>query len=209
MKPGGIVIFSGNGVTETLGLRIMSPINRDFFFLQVRKSLFLGSLRQSQVNGLNAILNEWEAKYAADDDRWLAYALATTYHETDQKMQPIEEYGRGKGHPYGRPDPETGRTYYGRGFVQLTWKRNYEIMGGKISVDLLSHPELALDLANATKILFVGMIDGLFTGKKLGDYFSSTADDWVNARRIVNALDKAQAIAVYGHHFYSAISYTT
>jgi hypothetical protein len=187
----------------------MSPINRDFFFLQVRKLLFLGSLRQSQVDGLNAILNEWEATYATKDDRWLAYALATTYHETDQKMQPIEEYGRGKGHPYGKPDHETGKIYYGRGFVQLTWKRNYEIMKQKIGVDLVSHPELALDLANATKILFVGMIDGLFTGKSLGDYFSSSTDDWVNARRIVNALDKAQAIAVYGHHFYSAISYKT
>jgi hypothetical protein len=31
----------------------------------------------------------------------------------------------------------------------------------------------------------------------------------VSARKIINGLDKAQAIALYGHHFYSAISYTT
>jgi putative chitinase len=57
--------------------------------------------------------------------------------------------------------------------------------------------------------MFIGMIKGLFTGKSLGDYFSQTKNDWVNARRIINGLDKAQAIAAYGHNFYSAISYTT
>src|SRR6266576_3399540 len=107
----------------------MSLINREFFFGQVRRLLFLGSLRQSQVDGLNVILDRWEAQYAAEDDRWLAYALATTYHETDQKIQPIEEYGKGRGQPYGKPDPDTGKTYYGRGFVQLTWKNNYDTMG--------------------------------------------------------------------------------
>ena len=68
----------------------MSKINRNFFFTQVRRTLFANNLRQSQVDGINAILDGWEAKYTADDDRWLAYALATTYHETDQHMQPIE-----------------------------------------------------------------------------------------------------------------------
>ena len=40
-------------------------------------------------------------------------------------MQPIEEYGKGKGRPYGIKDRETGETYFGRGYVQLTWRENY------------------------------------------------------------------------------------
>ena len=171
--------------------------------------MFANTLKQPQVDGMNAILDAWEAKYAEGDDRWLAYALATTYHETDQHMQPIEEYGKGRGMPYGKPDPATGKVYYGRGFVQLTWERNYKVMSDLLGVDFVDHPELALELDNATNILFIGMIKGLFTGKSLGDYFNSTNDDWVNARRIINGLDKAQAIAMYGHNFYSAISYTT
>ena len=186
----------------------MSIINRDFFFTQVRRSMFSGALSQSQVDGLNGILDGWEAKYSTDDDRWLAYALATTYHETDQHMQPIEEYGKGRGLPYGKPDPETGKVYYGRGFVQLTWKKNYQTMGDKIGVDLVNYPELALELDNATQILFVGMIEGLFTGKSFASYFDAKTEDWVNARRIINGLDKAQAISVYGHNFYAGISYT-
>src|SRR6202000_1124774 len=73
----------------------MAQINRSFFFTHVRRMLFSNVLAQSQVDGRNAILDGWEAKYTADDDRWLAYALATTYHETAQHMQPIDEYGKG------------------------------------------------------------------------------------------------------------------
>ena len=187
----------------------MSLINRNFFFTQIRRTMFSNDLKQSQVDGINAILDGWEAKYPTSDDRWLAYAFATTYHETDQHMQPIEEYGKGRGLPYGKPDPTTGKVYYGRGFVQLTWERNYKTMSDLLGVDFVNHPELALELDNATNIMFMGMIKGLFTGKSLGDYFSKTKEDWVNARRIINGLDKAQAIAMYGHNFYSAISYTT
>jgi putative chitinase len=189
--------------------RGMSLINRSFFFTQARRTMFSNNLRQSQVDGINAILDGWEAKYAVDDDRWLAYALATTYHETDQHMQPIEEYGKGRGLPYGKVDPTTGQVYYGRGFVQLTWARNYKTMADLLGVDFLNHPALALELDNATKIMFAGMTKGLFTSKSLGNYFNKTTDDWVNARRIINGLDKAQEIAVYGHNFYSAISYTS
>jgi hypothetical protein len=78
-----------------------------------------------------------------------------------------------------------------------------------LGVDFVNHPDLALELDNATNIMFMGMTKGLFTGKSLANYFNQTTDDWVNARKIINGLDKAQAIAMYGHNFYSAISYTT
>jgi putative chitinase len=78
-----------------------------------------------------------------------------------------------------------------------------------LGVDFVNHPDLALELDNATNIMFIGMINGLFTSKSLSDYFNQTTEDWVNARKIINGLDKAQAIAMYGHNFYSALSYTT
>lgn len=182
-------------------------INREFFYSSVRNSLFHGKLKQAQVNGMNAILDEWEKNYSNADDRFLAYMLATTFHETATTMQPIEEYGRGKGRTYGKPDPISGKVYFGRGFVQLTWKANYEKFAKLLKVDLVSNPELALNLDVSTKILFVGMVKGLFTGKKLADYFEGAKEDWVNARRIINGTDKAQLIAGYGRGFYAAISY--
>ena len=184
-------------------------INRAFFFEHVRTYLFQGKLKQSQVDGLTHILDGWDGKYAARDDRWLAYMLATAHHETDRAMQPVEEYGKGKNHKYGEPDPVSGLVYYGRGFVQLTWKYNYEAMGKKLGVDLVDHPELALDLDVASQVMFRGMIDGTFTGRKLATYFNADTQDWVNARRIINGLDKANAIAGYGQQYYAAISHTT
>ena len=180
-------------------------LDRQFFFDHIRQPLFDGSLKQSQVDNLGAILDSWDATQAGQDLRWLAYALATAHHETDQSFGPIAEYGHGKGRPYGVPDPQTHQTYYGRGLVQLTWKKNYQTMSDLIGVDLVHNPDLALQLKNAIPIMFVGMEKGLFTGKKLGDYFHGATSDWVNARRIINGLDRAQTIAGYAQSYFAAL----
>jgi putative chitinase len=191
-------------------------INRLFFFTQVRLSLFDGKLKQSQVDGITAILDEWEKNSSKKDDRWLAYMLSTTHHETAATMQPIEEFGKGKNRPYGKrlkmsrkPYTNTPNIFYGRGFVQLTWYENYEKAGKKLNQDFINNPAKVMDLVNATKIMFLGMAEGWFTGKKLGDYFSATKEDWVNARKIINGLDRANWIASYAKKYYAAISYTT
>lgn len=190
-------------------------INRNFFFDSVRRTLFNGKLSTGQVAGLNAILNEWDAHYEHNDDRWLAYMLATTHHETDFKMAPIEEYSKGKNKDYGKrlkmsrkPYTDTPAIFYGRGFVQLTWYENYEKAGRKLNVDLLHKPELALTLPIAAPVMFLGMMEGWFTTKKLSDYLVGDKSDWKNARRIINGLDKAEAIAFYALRYYGAISHT-
>lgn len=186
----------------------MAKINRKFFFDYVRLHLFGGGFKQSQVDGLTAILDYWEANYSDKDDRWLAYMLATAHHETDRKFQAIEEYGKGAKHSYGKPDPITKQKYYGRGLVQLTWKDNYDKMGKQFNKDLLNHPEKVLDLDLSVKIMFYGMTNGSFTSRKLSGYFNADKSDWVNARRIINGLDKANLIAGYAKQFYASISYT-
>src|ERR1700733_7256209 len=81
----------------------MTQINRAFFFTHVRRMMFSNNLDQSEVDGMNAILDGWEAKYAADDDRWLAYALATTYHE------PISTCSRSRNTARGAECPTASR----------------------------------------------------------------------------------------------------
>lgn len=201
-----------------------SRINRKFFFDTVRVTLFGGSLKASQVAGMAAILDVWEDGYSDNDDRWLAYILATTFHEVDTRMQPINEYGGNayfhrmydingsrpaKARELGNLSPGDGVRYRGRGFVQLTGKRNYADMARRLGVDLIGNPDLALDTRIATRIMFVGMTLGTFTGRKLADYFNPTRDDWIQARRIINGLDKANVIAGHGKRFYAALSYTT
>lgn len=178
-------------------------INRTNFYIAVKLNLFK-SISDKQKQGMDAILDYWEAN-GFHDGRHLAYIFATTYHETARTMQPIEEYGKGKTRPYGKPDPITALTYYGRGFVQLTWKDNYKKAGELVGFDLVNHPKMALDLAYSTKILVEGMTVGLFTGKKLSNYFNDQVTDPIGARKIINGRDKAELIAGYYEIFLDAI----
>lgn len=198
-------------------------INREFFFDFSRVQLFGGSLTQKQVEGMTAILDYWEANHAAQDKRWLAYMLGTAFHETDRKMQPIKEYGStsyfdkrygpppvgknpGLTKTLGNTQQGDGSRYCGRGFVQLTGRRNYTDWKQRLNVDLLNNPDLLLTLAPSIRILFEGSIKGTFTGRRLDQYFNPTTADWKNARRIINRLDKAELIAGYAKNFYAAIS---
>jgi hypothetical protein len=70
-------------------------------------------------------------------------------------------------------------------------------MGKLLKNRLLYEPALALRPDVAYRIMSLGMRQGVFTGKKLGDYIHGAKADYVNARRIINGLDRAQKIASY------------
>ncbi|CAH1665979.1 MULTISPECIES: hypothetical protein [unclassified Chelatococcus] len=194
-------------------------MSRAAFYSAVRKRPFGGALVQSQVDGMETILDAWAALAISDDRRWLAYMLATTYHETAATMQPIRERGgaayftrmydiRGErprvATELGNTRPGDGALFHGRGYVQLTGRRNYARASDVVQHDLVADPDAAMRPDFATAIMFAGMRDGWFTGKRLADYFSRTKDDPANARRIINGTDKAQLIAGYHRDFLAA-----
>ncbi len=193
-------------------------IDRKFFFDGVRQKLFAGRLTQTHVDNMNEIIDKFE-ELNLKDPRWLAYILATVYHETGEQMRPLREgfspddkSARAKTarYAYGQPDGETGHVYYGRGQVQLTWKENYARMGKLIGVDLVNNPDLALDPDYSVDILFEGMTKGAskrgdFTGKSLEHYFNETTDSPILARKIINGSDRAGLITMHHHNFLKAI----
>ena len=188
----------------------MTTLHLPTFFAFARRAPFGGRLTQVQVTGCEAILSLW----TGTDDRHLAYILATAFHETGGKMQPVRE-GFAKtdagarravaGRRYAKVDAETGHVFYGRGLVQLTWKTNYRKMGEALGLDLVNDPDLMLEMAPSVRALIVGMVDGMFTNKRLAQYFNATTDDPVGARRIVNVTDKASLIAGYHRAFLDSI----
>ena len=179
-------------------------IDRKVFADHIREHIFHGRMSQSQWDGIDLLLRTWERR-GHGDLRKCAYLLATVYHETGHTMQPVKEYGRGRGHPYGKPDPVTGCVYYGRGYVQLTHKYNYERMSDVCEADLVNDPDLACQPDIAAIIAFEGMWNGIFTGVSQYTFFTDDKSDPVHARKIINGMDRAELIAGYYRHFHAAL----
>lgn len=179
-------------------------MNTALIFNSIRQIENDHKLSQPQVDSTNAILDAC-AKCNVIDKRHIAYILATAYHES--KLKPVEEsHGSRDGRSYNNPDKETGQIYYGRGFVQLTHKANYQTFGDLLNVDLVHHPEMAMQVDYAAEIIVRGMKGGLFTGVGLSKYFNDTVNDAINARRIVNGIDCAVLIKGYYDHILPSLA---
>lgn len=197
--------------------------NRKKFFDGV-KANFAVTLKQDQVEGFEILLAEGEKRNI--NTEWIAYILATAWHETGFTMQPVREtFATSDAQAIARLDNafKTGRLgsvktpywrdgWFGRGYVQLTWKKNYENMGKWLGIDLVANPSLALDSKIAAAITFEGMLRGMFTAKKLSDFLDGvdSADEkdfaeFKAARRIINGTDKAADIAKYAVKFEKAL----
>lgn len=178
-------------------------IDRARFFNGIRQSPFPGSLLQREVDGCNAILDEWE-RQKLTDLRWIAYILGTSYHETGHAMWPVKEGGSDR---YLHDKPYW--PWIGRGFVQITWRANYEKFRAPVKdrfgIDIIEDPDASLRLDVAAFIMIDGMVKGTFTdGRcKLSDYFNGHETDWYQARRIINGLDRTATVAAYSKQFHT------
>jgi hypothetical protein len=188
------------------------------FFDAIRPH-FGGKMDQDQVTGINALLE-------AGRDlplHHMANVLAQVRRETGGIMAPIKEtvqashknrnptddevvrrldraFAAGKlpwvKTPYWRDTP----SWFGRGQIQITHKRNYDLFG-------IRNPDDALKLDVSARVAVEGMRDGKFTGRKLSDYrfpeaLSSPPD--LNPRRIVNGRDGSDADVARFHRQFAA-----
>lgn len=173
------------------------------FYAAIKASdvVFGGKLTPAQFAGCEADLQLGAGRLPLS---WMAYCLATDYHETGHTMQPERERGSGDGADADPWDdyleqydtgakaialgntPEAdgdGITWAGRGKVQITGHTNYakadarlhELGVLKAGESLLDTPDLALRLDVAAATLVVGMLEGWFTGKKLNTYLPNPA----------------------------------
>lgn len=194
-------------------------------FFDTVRPLFGGKLKQHQVDGLTKIV-EYGLKWHYPTEH-IAYVLATAFHETARWMQPIREgairYGpsytdasarRAVGSlkargiirtDYSLPAGPYGQSYYGRGLVQITWYENYKKFAEILGAPLDEDPDRVLEWPHALDILYMGMRDGVFTGKKLADY--KLPGEFKAARAIVNGdvRKNGQAIADEADVFLKAL----
>jgi hypothetical protein len=194
--------------------------DRRVFFDKVRRPLFGGRLRQSQVDGLSAVLDGLERWLPAGGAGQAAYVLATAHHETGGALAPIEERGdtayfkrlydiEGErpavARRLGNGTPGDGVRFRGRGFVQITGRDNYRRFSERLGIDLVASPDMALREDIAVRILVEGMRDGVFTGRALREFVEEGTEDFVGARRVVNGRDKAEEVAGYARLYLAAL----
>lgn len=189
----------------------MKAIDRERF-KQAYATHFHAPLSEPAARGIERLLASLEADQAIEDVRWAAYMLATVKHECADTWLPIIERGQRSyfdkydagttlGQRLGNDRSGDGFRYRGRGFVQITGRANYARMSQLLQLEqrLVEDPEHALDHDTAYAIISRGMVSGAFTGKKLAQYIAGPVCEYVEARRIINGLDRAAAIAEYAH----------
>ena len=174
------------------------------FYALLRKGLLGPTIEPGELAGCEAILAAMEGTPLSH----CAYALATAYHETARTMQPVREAywlseAWRKAHFRYWP-------WYGRGYVQLTWRANYERADKELGLDgtLLANADRAMEPGIAAQIMRRGMTEGWFTAHTLAKHLPgrlATPAQYEGARRIINKLDCAHAIAVYAEQFEAAL----
>ena len=188
-------------------------------FFAVLRGTDLRHQKPAQVEGTEMLLDKLKGLRTS----WVAYALATTWHETAATMQPIKEHG---GPAYfkrmydkdgarpkvakvlGNTMPGDGALFAGRGYVQLTGRTNYDRAAKAVGYPLVGNPDLAMRPDIAAEILRAGMLEGWFTGRKFATALPdtiATLEQFRDARRIINGTDRADKIAAQAVVFQSAL----
>ena len=187
----------GAGLTKSF-------INRKKVFEIFREQM--RKLNKNQVVRIDALIDALDERNLPAEFK--AYILATAFYETDG-FRSLIEYASGKAYE-GRKDLGNthrgdGQRFKGRGYVQITGRRNYADWAKRLGVNILGNPSLVTNLKYATTIIIDGMLEGTFTGKSLKNFFTADKKDWIQARRVVNGLDRAGIIATYAKKIYDVM----
>ena len=209
----------GNQSQKALRQAIDNEVLEMYFDFDMFKKLFnINTLKQSFVDGVNGLYNAFNEFNHIDgtNPNYISYMLATSYLETDRSMTAIKEYGSanyfskyGKGNlakRLGNKSVADGIKFAGRGHVMITGRDNYQKFTDILGIDLISNPDLALNPVVSAKILVIGSLKGVFTTRKLSDYITyGSYNDFVEARRVINGVDRKRDIADYAIKFRECI----
>ena len=176
-------------------IRSLIVTARRLRFVKACEAAF-GSLDQTQKDSIQLIVKMFE-RYGDKDQNKLIYILATARHESN--FRPIKERRASSSQTevYNNQNAYWYTGYYGRGFVQLTWDRNYAKMSKLLGVDFVSNPDWVMQPKYAARILVQGMMEGAFTRRPLERYINASKVDFYNARWVVNGLDRASRVKSY------------
>lgn len=220
--------------------------NLDFLYNELKKAKSLDELKQSTWAELNNLRQEvvsgYEVRennienlkvdeqyiyrqcklYWLTDDRQIAYTLATVKWECGFKN--IKEIWW-ENKKYGK------EWYYGRWFLQLTHKSNYEkytkiIKESGLSfkdnkwnilssekLDLVKNPDTVLESNDLAVFILVDWMKNWWPyrqkSKMISNYVNNEKVDYYNARKIINWMDHADRFKWYAEDYLNKINFGT
>lgn len=129
----------------------------------------------------------------------IAYVLATAEHES-AGFATLEEFVSGEQYEgrksLGNTQPGDGPRFKGRGYVQLTGRNNYTAYAKRSGLRLVDLPYVLMNWASLSVWVIVdGMMRGAYTGRRLDEFVNAGKQDFRNARKVVNGVDRADKIA--------------
>lgn len=185
----------------------MNPQTEKMFYDIVRQTAFKGAISATQFHYLKPLFDEL-AQLQDLNVHQKAYILATAHHETDD-FRVMLEYASGTAYEgradLGNTSKGDGPRFKGRGYPMLTGRRNYGLASKLLDLDLIGTPQFAAYPKHSAKIIISGMCDGWFTGHRLSRYVNDLSVDYRNARKVVNALDRANDIAHLAMQYEAAL----
>jgi predicted chitinase len=147
------------------------------------------------------------------DTGQVCYILATAQHESGmgQYSEEIESGAQYEGRQdLGNTQPGDGVKFKGRGYVQVTGRKNYDRWSKFLGIDAIANPALLAQPKYAISTLCLGMTgkNGApnFTGVTVGQYINGGRRDFVGAREVVNGSDRASLIASYAEAWLGKIA---
>ena len=213
----GFGTWTATRITDNNVRALKRGLNIDEFIKQYKKILKINLSPTDEVNlrKLLTFMQNDPSIHFEQDVRQAAYMLATARGECNylpryEKHSGISAYSyferkygflTRKGKELGNTKLGDGYLYRGRGYVQITGKNNYAKFDFFLGEDLVANPDLALQPVIAYDILSFGLFDGMFTGVGLDRFITDTKTDYLNARKVVNSLDKATQFRNYALQF--------
>lgn len=189
--------------------------------------VFPAELNDQALDGLMRIYDRAMRAALEAPEAQAAYILATAYWESARTFQPVREglaktdeearavvqklYDEGRIRTNYALSAPNGQSFYGRGYVQLTWEKNYRAIGDHLIGDaelFYNDPDLVMRPDLAAIILTRGMMDGVFSedGQRLNDFINRDKVDYLHARQTVNRMDRAETIAEWADRMHYVIT---
>ena len=113
--------------------------------LRAIPSLYLG-----RADEFVASFNQWAIPFGINNTKRMVHYLAQVFHESGQ-LKYVEEIASGKAYE-GRKDlgnvvPGDGMLFKGRGYIQLTGRKNYALFNAcdVVTQDVIAKPELVAE----------------------------------------------------------------